>query len=206
MGSCLSRPPAWRTSKAVITLVTLAMGRSVAASRLHRTWPVAASTRIAPLAFTPAGAPATVIAGRTDSDGDGRGAADAPTRAATAGGDAVRRPGRAEAAVHAVAPPTTAATTIGATSRVLSRMTPSSSSVVTRRHRLPREGRAARYPVYHRLRTSSFHVVLPMTVVARRAGSAVAKPGDGQAPLMRRRAGESPAPRQEQQQRPHLPG
>src|ERR1039457_1881612 len=56
MGSCLSRPPAWRTSKAVITLVTLAMGRSVAASRLHRTWPVAASTRIAPLAFTPAGA------------------------------------------------------------------------------------------------------------------------------------------------------
>src|SRR5450759_4314246 len=148
MGSCLSRPPAWRTSKAVITLVTLAMGRSVAASRLHRTWPVAASTRIAPLAFTPAGVPATVIAGRTDSDGDGRGAADAAdaaARAATAGGDAVRRPGLAEAAVHAVAPPTTAATTIGATSRVLSRMTP--FLVLGRDPAAPPPARGPRRPV-----------------------------------------------------------
>src|ERR1019366_1168164 len=145
MGSCLSRPPAWRTSKAVITLVTLAMGRSVAASRLHRTWPVAASTRIAPLAFTPAGAPATVIAGRTDSDGDGRGAAAAPARAATAGAGAVRRPGLAEAAVHAAAPPTTAATTIGATSRVLSRMTP--FLVLGRDPAAPTPARGPRRPV-----------------------------------------------------------
>src|ERR1700744_3570945 len=42
-----------------MTLVTLAMGRSVSTSRPHRTWPVSASTTIAPLALTPLGTPVT---------------------------------------------------------------------------------------------------------------------------------------------------
>ena len=66
-GTRISRPrsPLFSTSSAVITLVTLAIGRFVFTWRPHRTWPVAASASTAPLAFTPLGAPVTLIAGRT---------------------------------------------------------------------------------------------------------------------------------------------
>src|SRR5437764_799042 len=52
------------------------MGRSALRSRLHSTWPVAASASTAPLALTPLGAPVTWICGETDGLGvaDGRGA------------------------------------------------------------------------------------------------------------------------------------
>jgi hypothetical protein len=56
-----------------MTLVTLAMGRSVPGSRLQRTWPVDASAMTAPLALTPPGAPVTWIAGVTDGLGLGLG-------------------------------------------------------------------------------------------------------------------------------------
>src|ERR1700691_1787255 len=50
------RSPALMTTSAVITLVMLPIGRSVFASRLHRTVPVDASARAAALACTPLGA------------------------------------------------------------------------------------------------------------------------------------------------------
>src|SRR3954452_23994475 len=52
-----------------MTLVTLAMGRSVPRSRLHSSWPVAASARTAPLALIPLGAPDAWMAGVTDGLG-----------------------------------------------------------------------------------------------------------------------------------------
>src|ERR1700734_2779626 len=63
MRICWLRLPLWSTSRAVITFVTLAMGRSVVSPRPHRIWPVVASARIAPLAFTPPGVPVTWITG-----------------------------------------------------------------------------------------------------------------------------------------------
>jgi hypothetical protein len=49
------RPPACSTSSAVITLVMLAIGRSVLSWRLHSMVPVLASSSAAPLASTPPG-------------------------------------------------------------------------------------------------------------------------------------------------------
>ena len=64
-----SRFPAWITTSAVMTLVTLPIGRLVPASRPHSSWPVPASASSAPSAPTPAGAavarpPASMSAGR----------------------------------------------------------------------------------------------------------------------------------------------
>src|SRR4249920_1545003 len=53
------RSPARITTSAVITLVTLPIGRSVFRSRLHSSVPVAASATTPPLAFTARGAPVT---------------------------------------------------------------------------------------------------------------------------------------------------
>src|SRR5215467_10388181 len=50
--------PAWITTSAVMTLVTLPIGRLVPASRPHSFWPVPGSARSAPSARTPAGAAA----------------------------------------------------------------------------------------------------------------------------------------------------
>src|ERR1700691_5061458 len=50
------RSPALMTTSAVITLVMLPIGRSVFASRLHRTVPVDVSAMAAALACTPLGA------------------------------------------------------------------------------------------------------------------------------------------------------
>ena len=68
-GTWISRPrsPLSSTSRAVITLVMLAMGRSVSMPRPHSTWPVAASASAALLAFTPPGAPVTLITGPAGS-------------------------------------------------------------------------------------------------------------------------------------------
>src|SRR5262245_34279516 len=59
-GTLILRPrfPAWITTSAVMTLVTLPIGRLVPASRPHSFWPVPASARSAPSARTPAGAAA----------------------------------------------------------------------------------------------------------------------------------------------------
>src|SRR5215467_11566055 len=53
-----ARFPAWITTSAVMTLVTLPIGRLVLGSRPHSFWPVPASARSAPSAWTPAGAAA----------------------------------------------------------------------------------------------------------------------------------------------------
>src|SRR6266705_5545812 len=53
------RSPALITTRAVITLVTLPIGRSVFRSRLHSCVPVAASASTPPVALTPRGAPTT---------------------------------------------------------------------------------------------------------------------------------------------------
>src|SRR5215831_15845509 len=50
------RFPASITTRAVMTLVTLPIGRLVPGSRLHSCWPVPASARSAPSAWIPAGA------------------------------------------------------------------------------------------------------------------------------------------------------
>src|SRR5690348_9977280 len=109
-----------------MTLVTLAMGRSVSISRPHSTWPVAASASTAPLAFTPPGAPATWITGEADGRGgadvaggrgrpsvtDGRGAA---VEACMAAGC---EPSPPAAGAHAVTPPAMTATTVSQTIRI----------------------------------------------------------------------------------------
>src|SRR5215475_12366226 len=60
-GTLILRPrfPASITTSAVMTLVTLPIGRLVPASRLHSRWPVLPSASSAPGARTPAGAAAT---------------------------------------------------------------------------------------------------------------------------------------------------
>src|SRR6266516_1235404 len=70
-GTVIFRPrfPAWITTSAVMTLVTLPIGRLALGSRPHSNWPVPASARTAPSARTPAGAmadplPPGVAAGR----------------------------------------------------------------------------------------------------------------------------------------------
>ena len=70
------RSPALITTSAVITLVTLPMGRSVFRSRLHSTVPVAASATTPPLALTARGAPVTRIptSAALGGVGDGLGA------------------------------------------------------------------------------------------------------------------------------------
>src|ERR1700761_796016 len=56
-----------------MTLVMLAIGRSVSGARCHSNWPVLASARMAPLAFTPLGAPLTLIVGlASECRADGR--------------------------------------------------------------------------------------------------------------------------------------
>ncbi len=57
------RPPAWRTTSAVITLVIEAIGRTAFSPFAHSTCPVVASTRMPDFALTPFGAPATSIIG-----------------------------------------------------------------------------------------------------------------------------------------------
>src|ERR1700722_1173420 len=110
-GTLISRPrsPLFTTSRAVIPLVTLAIGRCVFTSRPHRTWPVAASASTAPLAFTPPGAPVTLIARRMAGlaagwDGEGAAGTRVPAPAIAAG---LGASGRWAAAgdVHAETPP-----------------------------------------------------------------------------------------------------
>src|SRR5580704_4357303 len=109
---------------AVITLVTLAIGRSVSMSRPHSTWPVAASASTAPLAFTPPGAPATAIIGLADGRGrDGVDGARVRAAAAACAGTG-RGPCPAPVDVHAATPPVMAATAVSKTIHTLSRMTP----------------------------------------------------------------------------------
>src|ERR1700722_3824267 len=115
--------PLSRTTRAVITLVTLAMGRSVFIPRLHSTWPVAASARIAPLAFTPCGVPVTSISG-PDGEWLGRGAgAGDPRASAAVAPPAARAPDPVSVTAHAVMPPPmTTAAVVSATIRPVSRM------------------------------------------------------------------------------------
>src|SRR5215510_7022497 len=51
------------TTRAVITLVRLAIGRTAYPAFAHSTWPVAASARMPALALTPRGAPVTSMCG-----------------------------------------------------------------------------------------------------------------------------------------------
>src|SRR5580692_9487076 len=123
----ISRPrsPLWSTSRAVITLVMLAMGRSVSVSRPHSTWPVAASASTAPLALTPPGAPVTTIIGLGDGLGGGPrsdGEAGARVRAAIAESCPVADP--RPASVQAVMPQAATATTVAMMIHVLSRTAP----------------------------------------------------------------------------------
>ena len=128
-GTRISRPrsPLFSTSRAVITLVTLAIGRCVFTSRPHRTWPVAASASTAPLAFTPPGAPVTLIAGRTDGraagrDGEG-GAGTLVPAAAVAAGRGTAGAWAATVGAHATTPPIMAVPAINPAIRPLRRMT-----------------------------------------------------------------------------------
>src|SRR3984957_9574750 len=120
-GTLISRPrsPRSSTSRAVITLVTLAIGRRVFTSRPHRTCPVAASASTAPLAFTPPGAPVTLIAGRmaglaTGRDGEGGAGTLVPTpaAAAAAAGWGIGGAWAATVGAHATTPPVMAAPAI----------------------------------------------------------------------------------------------
>src|SRR5580693_2742845 len=127
-GTLISRPrsPPFSTSRAVITLVTLAIGSRVFTSRPHRTWPVAASASTAPLAFTPPGAPVTLIAGRmaglaTRRDGEGGTGTLVPAPAAAAGGGSGGAWGATWGA-HATTPPVMAAPAINPAIRPLRRM------------------------------------------------------------------------------------
>ena len=127
-GTLISRPrsPRFSTSRAVITLVTLAIGRCVFTSRPHRTWPVAASASTAPLAFTPPGAPVTLIAGRmagvaTGRDGEGAAGTLVPTPAAAAG-EGSGGAWAATVGAHATTPPVMAAPAINPAIRPLRRM------------------------------------------------------------------------------------
>src|SRR5690348_3054795 len=100
------------------------MGRSVSRSRLHSTWPVAASASTAPLALTFLGTPVTWICGVTDGLGvaDERGAAVAPSLAAGLAWSPT------DADEQAVAPPATMATAISETIRILNRIPVSASA------------------------------------------------------------------------------
>src|SRR5579864_2893015 len=75
------RSPALITTSAVITLVMLAMGRSVFRSRLHRIRPVAALAIAASLACTPLG-PAVTVAVRAGLATDAGAVAASATKAA----------------------------------------------------------------------------------------------------------------------------
>src|SRR5580704_3634090 len=114
--------PLSSTTRAVITLVTLAIGRSMFRPRPHSTWPVAASASTAPLAFTPRGAPVTSITGLAGGRGRATDARDRDATAATCS-DADRAPDLVSVAAHAaMPPPVTAAAAITATIRAVSRM------------------------------------------------------------------------------------
>src|SRR5579875_3698921 len=117
--------PLCSTSSAVITLVTLAIGRWVVAWRAHSTWPVLASASTAPFAFTPPGAPAVLICGLADGLGDGVTA----TRvglAVAAGVCAGRDPCDVAGAAHAATIPTLTIPTVSETTRAANRMKPRS--------------------------------------------------------------------------------
>ena len=117
------RSPLSSTSRAVITLVTLAIGRSVSGSRAHKTWPVAASASTAPLALTPPGAPLTWITGLADGRGlDG--VAGALVRAIADWLAAGRELPSPAAGAQAARPTAMTATAVSETTRTLSRMTP----------------------------------------------------------------------------------
>src|ERR1700753_2838701 len=95
-----------------MTLVMLAIGRSVSAARSHSTCPVLASARIAPLAFTLPGAPVTWIFGLArECSGDGPlvlGLVGEPDGLGLLAGSAVagdRSPAGCEICSLAVAPP-----------------------------------------------------------------------------------------------------
>ena len=89
-----------------MTLVTLAIGRSPSASRLHSTWPVAASARIAPLALTRAGAPPSWSTGPAGRDGValGLGVAGGWLKGAAAAGLEARPGTAADVTEHADVP------------------------------------------------------------------------------------------------------
>src|SRR5215472_16243507 len=100
------------------------MGRSVSRSRLHSTWPLAASASTAPLAFTPVGAPVTWITGLADGrDGvgvaGGRVPAVAVVAACLAAGRELPPPA---AGAQAATPPAMTVTAVSETIRILSRM------------------------------------------------------------------------------------
>ena len=111
-------------------MVTLAIGRSVARSRPHSSWPLAASASTAPLAFTPPGVPVTWITGLAG----GRGRADAAggREGASAAGSGVpavaaclaegRGCSPLAAGAHAATPTAMTATAGSETIRTLSRM------------------------------------------------------------------------------------
>src|SRR5579863_214947 len=101
------------------------MGRSVVIPRLHSTWPVAASARIAPLAFTPRGVPVTSISGPAGEVlGRGRAVgADEPRASAAVDPPAGRALDPVSVTAHAVTPPPmTATAAVTATIRLVSRM------------------------------------------------------------------------------------
>src|SRR5580704_9616788 len=101
------------------------MGSSAFIPRPHSTWPVAASARIAPLAFTPCGAPVTSISGPAgELLGRGRtvGAGD-PCASAAVDPPADRALDPVSVTTHAVMPPPmTTAAAVTATIRAVSRM------------------------------------------------------------------------------------
>src|SRR4051794_32266138 len=104
------------------------MGRSALRSRLHSTWPVAASASTAPLAFTPLGAPATWICGETEGLGLADGADERGEAVLVARSAAGLCWSPAVAAEQAVTLPTMAAAAVSATIRVLNRMLLSAST------------------------------------------------------------------------------
>src|ERR1700722_9634368 len=127
-GTLISRPrsPLFSTSRAVITLVTLAIGRCVFTSRPHRIWPVAASASTAPLAFTPRGAPVTLIARRMAGRGagrDGEGMAGTPVPARATAGRGAGGAWAATVGAHATTPPIRAAAAASPAIRALKCMT-----------------------------------------------------------------------------------
>ena len=99
------------------------MGRCVSGSRAHSTWPVLASASTAPLARTPAGAPAVSITGPAGRDGDGRGRARPRVAIAMECPAAARGAWPAAVSAHAPAPQARTAATVSATIGALSRIT-----------------------------------------------------------------------------------